>query len=291
MLGIEWCSALFGKWRDPELRPFWNRRAILIGSFAALLVAGGRASGDGIEGIGHYDDTAWSNFDAEGGYDDIAVDIRVDATTGAGPSRQDGRDDAYYYSNYATFTHGEGAYGGLQTNGFDGKNWVGKMLIFSIWNATDGLAEPGGTKTKFDGEGIGYSVRLPYDWSLGTTYRFRMYLDRSTRQEGNGRRLWAASLTDLDSGQTVRIGRIFAPASFGKIRTPITFHERYLGATPSCSAISPSRVRFTNMTANGGAIKAGSFEHRGTKSLPQCQASSGVQDRADGYVSWVKGRR
>jgi Domain of unknown function (DUF3472) len=259
-------------------------RGINVGLISIGLLTSAGASGGGIDGVGHYDDTSWSGLDAAGGYDDIEVDIRVDVSTGVGASRNDGRNDAYYYSNYVTFANGVGAYGGLQTNGFDGKKWVGKMLIFSIWTANSGIAEPGGTETKFDGEGVGYSVRLPFSWALGTTYRFKMYLEGPA---GSGGRLWGASLQDLGTGQTTRIGRILVPVGFGKIRRPITFHERDRGDTPSCSAISPSRVSFSKMTANGGDLKATSFKHGRPRALPECPGISWSQDRPGGYTSGV----
>ena len=70
-----------------------------------------------------------------------------------------------------------GGYFGLQTNGTLQNSQVGKMLIFSIWNADQAEAGPGATAQTFGGEGIGYSVRLAYDWQLGVPYTFRISKD------------------------------------------------------------------------------------------------------------------
>src|SRR5262249_15852814 len=150
--------------------------------------------------IGHFDDTSWSGLDDANGYDDIEVDMTVESA----PARN--VRDAYFYSNYVAFTGGGTAYAGLQTDGSDGRNWAGKSLIFRVGNGSSGIAERGGTKTRFSGEGTGYSVRMPFDWSLGTTYRFKIYLERGATN--NGERLWAASVTDLGSGAETRVGRI-----------------------------------------------------------------------------------
>lgn len=252
----------------------------------AISISGG-ADGDPVSGapalkitsIGHYDDTPWKGLDDASGYDDIEVDITIETWDGGKAST-----DAYYYANYATFSNGAGVYGGLHTNGHDGKKYVGKMALFSIWDTYTGIAEPGGTGVKFTGEGTGYSVRLPFEWSVGRPYRFKMYIDQDA---STGERTWAASLTDLSSGKTTRIGRIFVPVNFGKIRRPITFHERDRGDTSSCDRITTSCVRFAKMTANSGAVQAQSWGRHGRKTVPECPALSWVQDRSDGYVSGV----
>jgi hypothetical protein len=227
-----------------------------------------------IGSIGHFDDTSWGGL--SGSFDSIEVDIRVDVWNGGA--------DAYFYSNTAYFRSGATAYGGLQTNGYDGTRWVGKMAIFSIWNATSGIADPGGTGSSFDELGTGYSVRMPYDWQAGSTYRFRIYIDQDAT---SGNRLWAGSVTNLNSGQTKRIGRIYVPVTFGKLQNPVSFHERYIGGTDNCSQISPSQVSFMNMTANNGTVRFSSLNHYVKKVLPECPALVWVQDLSNGYTSGV----
>lgn len=90
-----------------------------------------------LNGSGHYDDTAWSGLNDISGYNNISVDIT--------PQVWASGNDGYYYSNNVVFTNNTNIYGGLQTNGFDGTRWIGKMAIFSIWDVSSGIAKPSGT--------------------------------------------------------------------------------------------------------------------------------------------------
>lgn len=49
----------------------------------------------------------------------------------------------------------------MQSGGVIRGEPVGKMFIASFWNADAAEAASGATAQPFDGEGIGYSVRLP----------------------------------------------------------------------------------------------------------------------------------
>jgi hypothetical protein len=208
----------------------------------------------------HLLDTLWTDLDAAAGYRSIEVDITVETDPGEAAH--------YYYANTVYFArsgvdrsgalHGA-AYAGLQTNGYSGPadGWVGKMALFSAWGGTHGIAEEIGWGSEFEEGGIGYSVRIPYPWSADTTYRLRIGLDKETESE----RLWSASLTDVGGGTTSRIGRVFVPTSFGKIRRPITFHERYAGPSANAGDVEPSQVRFTNMTANDGLEQSKRHHH------------------------------
>ncbi len=223
---------------------------------------------------GHIEDTEWFGLNDKAGYNSLSVDIT--------PEKWEGGSHGYYYANNARFSNGTNIYGGLQTNGYDGARPLGKMAIFSIWNATTGIAESGGIGIPFDGEGTGYSVRLPFDWQVGTTYRFTIYIDRDA---STGDRLWGASITDMHSGTTTRIGRIYAPVTFGKLHSPVTFHEKYIGTTKSCSDLQPSQVRFSNMTAND-TIRATRWKHYFIKST-RCGDTVRLEDVADGYRSSI----
>ena len=223
--------------------------------------------------FGHLVDTQWYGLSGE--YSSIEVTITPEV----------GNEDYYYFANDVYFRNCSGneclAYAGLQTNGYDGSAWIGKMAIFSIWNATQGLAEPGGKGTSFGGEGVGYSVRIPYQWQTGTGYRLKIYLDADGPSK-----LWAASITNLSSGSVSRIGRIYAPAGHGLIYNPITFHERYGGPSATCQTVTPSQVRFSNMTANNGAVKSTSWNHYYKASLPGCP-NFWQKNEGDGFVSAI----
>ncbi len=229
-----------------------------------------------LNGSGHYDDTSWSGLNDTSGYNNISVDIT--------PNVWSSGNDGYYYSNNAVFTNNTNIYGGLQTNGFDGSRWIGKMAIFSIWDVGSGIAEPGGTGTPFGGEGTGYSVRIPFNWQTGTSYRFNIYIEQDS---SSGNRLWAASITNLSNGSVSRIGRIYAPVNFGKIHNPVTFHERYSANPNNCSEILPSQVSFTNMTANNGSVRSSGWNHYVIKNVPECPNIVWTSEEATGYTSGI----
>jgi hypothetical protein len=241
----------------------------------ARAAAAGRDPG----ATGHYDDTSWSGLDAPGGYDDLEVDITVEAWD------MGDRKDAYYYAHDVKFANGKNAYGGLQGGRYFPGRPATKGVIFSVWDVSNSIAEDGGTRVAFSTEGAGQSVHLPYDWEVGVTYRFAFYLDQDATQ---GDRLWGASVTDLRSGRTTRVGRIYVPVAFGKIRHPITFHERDRGDKRApCEDISPSRVRFAGMTANHGAVRATGFAHSLKRTVPGCPEINWFEDLPNGYVNGI----
>ena len=128
-----------------------------------------------------------------------------------------------------------------------------RLVDFQIWNITSGTPVSGGWGTGFGGEGVGYSVRIAYNWQVGHTYRMDVYL----QSQSGGNNVWAGKVTDLSSGVTTAVGTLNAPGSFGLLDpATITFHERFSGPTASCSDITRSAVTFTNVTANNASVAA-----------------------------------
>jgi hypothetical protein len=141
---------------------------------------------------------------------------------------------AQQFYTKATIDHG--GYFGLQTQGsLNGQN-IGKMVIFSIWNADAAEAGPGATAQTFGGEGIGYSVRKPFDWSEGTAYRFKL--------EKDGTLWWRLTITD-DLGGSTYLGRIRITQDVLLDVGYVAFTEIY-GDVASCDAIPPFRTIFSN---------------------------------------------
>lgn len=234
----------------------------------------------GLINIGHLEDTQWNLQDKTNGYTRISVDIKPGYNTF--PANQ-----AYFYANNVWFnkytgTNGGTAYAGLQTNGNNGTQAVGKMLIFSIWDATSAAAVPGGTAVQFGGEGTGWSVRVPYNWQAGTTYRVFMYRYKIVGASS----VWSAYVTNLTTGVNQSIGMITVPTSFGTIYGPVTFHERYLGNPAPCNAVTPSKVDFFNMTANN-TIKATAWNHYYVQPATGCADFLWLKETPTGYRSGV----
>lgn len=238
----------------------------------------------------HLLDTAWADLDAPDGYADIAVDITVEVDPGEAAG--------YYYANTVYFSASRVdargrlsgvAYAGLQTDGYAGPGIgrVGKIARFSAWASTEAVPEPGGWSYEFEETGSGWTVLIPYPWKEGTGYRVRIgpYEDRADR------RIWSASVTDLVQGTSTRIGRLTVPRSFGGIRRPITFHERYLGASPTIEDVEPSQVRFENMSADEGTIGSRVRRHTQVFSLVRHPERFWHEDTDAGVRSGVGARR
>lgn len=234
----------------------------------------------------HLLDTAWVDLDAPDGYDDIAVDVTVEVDPGTAAG--------YYYANTVYFSTSRVdvrgrlsgvAYAGLQTDGYAGPGVgrVGKIARFSAWASTGAVAEPDGWSYEFEETGTGHTVLIPYPWSQGTTYRVRI---RSSESRDDGR-ICSAFVADLETGITTRIGRLAVPRSFGKIGRPITFHERYLGASPTIEAVEPSQVLFTNMTANEGKVRSRARRHTNVFSLYKHPGRFWHEDVEEGVRSGV----
>lgn len=208
----------------------------------------------------HLLDTAWRGLDAGSGYESISVDITVE--------RDPGESAFYYYSNTVYFpkSHKDGAgdlhgvaYAGFQTNGHSGidDRFVGKMAIFSAWDGARGFAEDGGWAARFVEDGTGYSVRVPFAWTEGVTYR----LEIGRSGVDGGEQIWHAALSDTRTGARSRIGRIALPGPLRGIRNPITFHERYLGSSDAPHQVEPSQVVFSNMSAGEPPIASNRWDH------------------------------
>lgn len=230
----------------------------------------------GIVPVGALEDTSW-NIHSPTGFGDIEVNI--DPYYDNFSSSQ-----AYFYSLFVNnFVNAStGAYAGLQTNGSINSQDVGKMLIFSVWGATQGISVPGGTGQPFGGEGTGYSERVPYDWLADHVYNVKIYLS-GTSPDGN---LWGASVTDLNTSQVQPIGLIYVPVSYGNITVPVTFDELYVNNPPAaCNAISPSEVSFTNLSADNGDIVATAWNHYVNETIANCSNYIWQEDFSDGYIS------
>jgi len=247
----------------------------------------GTPAGASILNGSHFNDTQMLDLnDRTNGYSSMEVDITPEVEQGTA---------GYYYANTVWYTNYTGnnsgvAYAGLQTNGFNGTSYIGHMAIFSVWDVTSGIAEQGGVGVPFSGEGTGFSVRLPYAWQVSHVYRLKIYLD--TLDAGNGQSLWAAGLTDLNTGTTTRIGRIYVPTARGKIYGSVLFHERYSTSTNTanvakCSDLTPSRVSFNNATANNGAIIGHDYSHYYRANDAACPGLAYIQDMGNGFRSSV----
>ena len=191
--------------------------------------------------------------------------------------------------------HSEGGlYAGIQTNGSYNGQRIGKAFIFSVWDARMAYPEPGVISTPFSGEGVGYSLRMPYDWQVGRSYGVAIRRGAFDAEAQAYR--WQAGITDQTNGQTLNLGTILAPQGRNLLSNSVLFHERYAG-DPICCASSPTpekagvvfndlhikldgedglsqKVEFKDTSANGIFAEAGCQDFL-TSNLSSSQAESG----------------
>ncbi len=142
------------------------------------------------------------------------------------------------------------AYIGLQTDMLQQDGTIQKGAIFSIWNATAATPGSAGSWCKtFGGEGTGFSCRMAYPWSQGTTYRLRVWEITSNS--------WAAFVKDLTSGNEVYLGTITLPTSKYLLQGNIvTFTEYYGGDFQACNDLKLSRVTWGMPVGNNGTVSS-----------------------------------
>jgi hypothetical protein len=128
------------------------------------------------------------------------------------------------------------------------EGWVGKMVIFSIWNALDSQAGNNAVCGKFDGEGEGLSCRMKYDWQSGHTYRLRIWKTDTS--------WWAAFIMDITTGKEDYIGKIKVSKSWKGLTNNFVLFSEYFGKVSSCDAIPYTKVTFSNPMADNGTYTA-----------------------------------
>ena len=185
------------------------------------------------------------------------------------PEVDPGPDSMYFWAHQFRLIGGEGGYLGLQTKGNRVDGSLGKMAIFSIWNALE-AAGPG--ITRFSGEGEGWSCRIPYMWEAGRAYGLKV------SSIGGG--WWEAKVRDETTGVISQIGGIRVPEHWRLLDSwSIMWTEYYGPPLGQCSDLAYSSVIFGTPLANDGEAKpAGSHNHLGDGT---CQTSE-IQSVAGG---------
>jgi uncharacterized protein DUF3472 len=211
--------------------------------------------------------TQWTWPAAPDGYGSFAWDL----TPQSDPSP-----DGYFWSHQFWLVGGEAGYAGLQTMGSEP---TGKIAIFSIWNAVG--AEGPAYAAPFGGEGIGYTVRVPFEWRVDSTYRL------SVASAGEG--AWEATVRGPEGSPEVVVGRIRVPAGWRGLRdASVMWTERYSGSLTSCADIRYSSARFSVPEADGGATAP--VSHRNYLADPLACPGSAVADGPDGVIHVMGGR-
>jgi hypothetical protein len=184
---------------------------------------------------------AWPWISSKG-FDNFEVLLTIDVDPGI--------QSAYYWAHQFGFKDGDIGYMGLQTNGHMQGQWVGKMAIFSIWNALEAEPGPGAYCEWFTGEGEGWSCRKKYNWVEGCSYNLRIKAEEMDEIEN---RWWGAYTIDTSTSEETFLGKIKVPASWKGLDTSSAVWVEYYGKVLDCNSIPYAEARFELPTANNGS--------------------------------------
>lgn len=160
-----------------------------------------------------------------------------------------GIQSSYYWAHQFHFKNGDGGYMGLQTNGYMQGTWVGKMAIFSLWDALEAEPGPGASCERFTGEGEGWSCRKKYNWVEGHIYGLRIKAGDVDEQQNEW---WGAWIIDASTKEETFLGRIKVPASWQRLDNSSVVWVEYYGKVIECNSIPYAEARFEQPTANDG---------------------------------------
>ena len=173
------------------------------------------------------------------------------------PENDPGPDATYFWAHQFHLEGGQGGYLGLQTKGNRADGSLGKMAIFSLWDAT-GAEGPG--VVRFGGEGTGWSARIPLLWQAGHRYHLRVEAGDDTA-EG---RWWVATVADLDGGEEQRIGCLRAAAGWRRLSSwSVMWTEYYGPPLGSCRDLAPAVACFSVPRADGTVAPTRRHSHLG----------------------------
>lgn len=173
------------------------------------------------------------------------------------PENDPGPGTTYFWAHQFHLQGGQGGYLGLQTTGNRADGSLGKIAIFSLWDATGG---DGPGVVRFGGEGTGWSARSPLLWEAGHRYRLRIEAADDTA-EG---RWWAATVADLDTGDDHHIGRLRARSGWRRLSSwSVMWTEYYGPPLASCADLAPVSATFSVPRADGDVVPARRHSHLG----------------------------
>jgi len=139
-----------------------------------------------------------------------------------------------------------GGYFGLQSRGEVGNGTVARLIIFSIWNAVEAQPAAGVTAVPFGGEGVGWSLRLPYAWKAKLPYAFHLAKEDA---------VWWRVTISVPGGTVLDMGRIRVTADASLQPGMINFTE-FFTSLPSCNDLPYARAVFEKPLYGGQPMTA-----------------------------------
>lgn len=158
------------------------------------------------------------------------------------PEVDPGPDAPYVWAHEFQLVGGEGGYLGLTSR--HEATGSGKAAVLAIWGA---VGAEGHGASQLSGERPGLICRVPYPWAQGGTYRMRVWTD--------DREWWSAAVSDEATGVETMIGRIQVPADWRRLASYSVMWTDFSGGLARCQDLPPSRVVFSEPTADGGTVQ------------------------------------
>lgn len=142
------------------------------------------------------------------------------------PEADPGPRASYVWAHGFALLGGEGGHLGLEVGAEGGGDGGARTGVFAVT----------GVQT----------VRIPYRWEVGRSYRMQVWTD------GGG--WWSASVQEGDGPPTL-IGRIQVPSEWRRLGTTSVMWTEYRGGSlGSCADLALSSVSFSTPTADGGSV-------------------------------------
>lgn len=168
-----------------------------------------------------------------------------DATWTTTPAYDPGYTSDIFWAHQFQLDSQQTAYIGMQSNGGSPR-----LLLFSVWGATDSKPGPGSTCSSFSEGSDGQSCRAHLDWQAGHTYRF------AVTSVGQG--WFDGSVTDATSGSTIDLGSVKTTAAGISPAGMVDWTEYFEWNDPrsTCYDQPGSTVTMGLPQGNGGAVTA-----------------------------------
>ncbi len=182
-----------------------------------------------------------------------------------------GRMSNIFWSNQFDFTGGQTAYTGMQSNG-----GAPRQFLFSVWDAVESRPGSRGSNCEaFGGEGEGQHCTILHEWWEGQEFVFDV--------EHEGDRWFRATVTEVSSGVSFRIGSIRASSSriSGEGMSTWTEYFEWNDDSATCLNQPYSRVLVKWPRGDGGAVRA---RLDASKASDTCSHDSRIETLADGVL-------
>ncbi len=180
-----------------------------------------------------------------------ATELRVAYNIALDPVAQPWQRPAnvYWANQFHLSSSPSGGYLGLQTRSYP----PAKVALFSWWNALDASCPSVPNLVAcgpFDGEGVGYTAMVAFDWQPHTDYTFRLW--RGDRDASRDAYWWNVEIQDGSGARLAPVGAILVPSASGGISGVGQWTE-WFGNADDCDQIPAADAWFGRPVLDGTA--------------------------------------